>query len=49
MDKCEYEECLNYAEFFDEMEDKVCQECMEREVNESGAEPESFERFCMIS
>ncbi len=48
MKPCEYESCDNPAEFFDEMGDKVCRECMEREVNESDAKPEDFEQFCLI-
>ncbi len=48
MEQCEYEGCSNPAEFIDEMGDNVCHECMEREINESDAEPESFERICLV-
>lgn len=48
MTECTYEHCENPAEFLDEMDDPVCQECMEREVNESGADPQSFERIAMV-
>lgn len=49
METCTYEHCDNPAEFIDEMDDKVCSDCMVREINESSAEPESFERFCLVS
>ena len=48
MEQCAYESCDNPAEFLDEFDDKICQECVEREVNESDSKPEDFERFCMV-
>ena len=49
MEECTYEHCVNPAEFIDEMDDKVCSECMVREINESGASPESFKQFCLVT
>lgn len=48
MKPCDYECCENPAEFIDDMGDKVCRECMVREINESEAKPEDFEQFCLI-
>lgn len=45
---CEYQDCENPAEFLDAMDSQICQECMEREINEGDASPEDFERFRMI-
>ena len=39
---CEYEFCDNQAEYWTKLDGKVCQQCMEREVEE-GSLPEDFE------
>ncbi len=42
MKKCECQECENPAEFFDEMGNMICEDCMNCEIAD-GAAPEDFE------
>jgi len=41
--KCGVESCTNEAEFIDDMDNYVCEEHMERTIEEDGKEPEDFE------
>lgn len=41
---CDYPDCEEPAEFYDDMDNKVCGECMCREIG-YGADGESFERI----
>lgn len=48
MEYCEYEDCENYAEFFDVMDNKVCVDCMVRAINDEDDSPENYQRFAFI-
>ena len=43
---CDCDNCSNEAKYFDDMFNYICEECMEREVDE--AEDVSFEDFIPI-
>jgi hypothetical protein len=40
---CAYQHCDNVAEYLDCQDDQVCEDCMEREINESDAVEGDFE------
>lgn len=42
----DYAECENEAEYWDSMDGVVCEECMQRELDEGVEQPEDF---CSIS
>lgn len=41
--RCTYGFCYNEAEYIDHMDDHICADCMDREIQEGSAEPEDFE------
>lgn len=41
---CDYDGCDSNAEYYDGMDNHVCEPCMLREI-EHGADPESYERI----
>lgn len=44
--KCDFEHCDNPATLRDPMENKICEECMDREVDEGTYKYEDFETIC---
>ncbi|CAH9013380.1 conserved hypothetical protein [Vibrio phage 417E50-1] len=44
--KCESMSCDNDAEFFDIMQNQICEECMNREIESEGGEQEDYEVIC---
>lgn len=45
--KCEVMGCENEAEFWDAMDNKMCADCVEREIREEGTPEEDFETLDM--
>lgn len=45
--KCSYPDCNNIADFIDDADNYVCDDCMEMDLdnNYTGQEPEDFERL----
>ncbi len=41
--KCEYDGCEQDAEFWDNADNKVCRDCMEREIRNSEVTEDDFE------
>lgn len=46
---CEVESCDNEAEYFDEMDNRICEEHMNQDMEETGNGPECYETICECS
>lgn len=42
---CDVVGCEQDAEFYDNMDNELCRDCMERDMEENGKEPEDYEEF----
>lgn len=43
METCDMAGCDSPAEYLDKMDNRLCQDCMEREIKESGTSQEDYE------
>ncbi len=44
-DICEIESCNNKAEYFDELDNRICEEHMHQDMEETGNESSDYERI----
>ena len=45
---CDVIGCDQSPEFFDEMDNKLCQDCVDREIQEEGHSPEEYEGIVYV-